>query len=222
MPSIFAAAGTSLRRWSADAAAWRNFFGNPCPTRRKLHHDIRTLPHALDARDMTQNFEAGLCLPASTSRSGIEAGLAGSRSPAIRSRAFLAGGRASVHARLLVGARSFVVEQSTNKRRCDFARRLRQRLQALGIDARSRDQMRAAAIDADRGKRSTVIRICTSTAERSLLSSTRISPASAGRKAFASGLLEVNTKPSPASAFTRITGSPRAASDPITAGCNAT
>ena len=80
-----------------------------------------------------------------------------------------------------------------------------------------------AAIDAERGKRSTVVRILHKYRRTvGLLSSTRISPASAGRKAFASGLLEVNTKPSPASAFTRITGSPRAASDPIIAGCNAT
>ncbi len=83
--------------------------------------------------------------------------------------------------------------------------------------------MHAAGIDTERGQRRAIVRILhqhrrTLVVEQHPHQRRR----AASRIAFASGLCEVNTKPSPASAFTRITGSPRAASEPITAGCNAT
>ena len=181
------------------------------------------LPHALDILDMTQNFEAGLCLPAFDfplrDRGGI-----GRIAVACDHQPHLVAVAAHEIMRGYQWTHAFVIEQVDRQRQSSPGPRAR----ATASSVRCRcpipgSDENPAAIDADPASAARSSGFCTSTAERcGRLSRTRNSPATPAAKPVAFGLLEVNTKPSPASAFSRITGSPSAASDPITAGCNAT
>ena len=120
---------------------------------------------------------------------------------------------------LAVGAHQFVrgdqrthalvVEQSTDKGGCDFARRLRQaasgarcRRPIPGSDAR--DLHRRRSQRAQRGHPD----FAPAPPNADCSAAPASAPASTGRNSPRKRLLEVNTKPSPASALTRVTGSP--------------
>ena len=208
---------------AAEGGGFEQALGQPFPARRQ-HRDMRALPDVLDAGDMAQQFDAGLCLPA------FDFAAPGSKpdwpdrgrrqSAAAPSRH----GRASESMRGDQRPHALVIEQPPDKGRGHLARGLRQRLQRIGVDARAGDQMHAR-----RRRRRAPARaarssgFCTSTAERVVVQQERASaPPAPAASACALGLREVNTKPSPASAFSRATGSPSAASEPITDGCSAT
>ena len=215
--------GTSVATIGRPQAAASSQTHRQALPQRRQYGDMCLLPESPMSSTWPSKVSSGRHFHSARVVCGIEAGLAGSGSPAIRSSTGRLRLASNAWASTKVGS-AFVAEQPADKADGNRRRRVRQAASTHRCRLRNRESVRLSRrLPRAIWMAARSSGFCTSTELR--LGREQPSQKWHDRRANeepAFGVREVNAKPRPVSAFRQTIGSPSAASEPTRVGNNAT